>query len=346
MLKKIVISSLLGLSLVLTGCGSSDSEGESRLETQQMLDNEDYLGVIAKLEASASSLDDYIALGAAYMGKAGLSLGDIITSLASASDTNADNSFAGFVTSLSSSSSSTALSDLDTATTYYQRVVNSACTDVNATLSDSQKDICLYIGLASTSSAAVTIDLIAGDVSTFGTGTEDEKLKASTCALNYAFDRNSTDCDVTQNADVNFTIINKIYSPLVVTVDNDVDVPKTKYYYLMNDANQTVLTKDYCTATDFATRTETFVTGSPKYYACPINETPNAEELTTAGVLVDVLNNGIDSIGGASSDETQSDIDEFKCELLGGTYDGSNCSVSLDGNVSEQSIIDYLNNQN
>ena len=344
MLKKIVISSLLGLSLVLTGCGSSDSEGESRLETQQMLDNEDYLGVIAKLEASASSLDDYIALGAAYMGKAGLSLGNIISSLASDSETN--DAFAGFVTSISSSSSSTALSDLDAATSYYQRVVNSACTDVNATLSDSQKDICLYIGLASTSSAAVTIDLIAGDVSIFGDDTagEDYKLSASTCAMQYAFDRNASDCDVTQNADVNFTILNKVYSPLIVTVNTE--TPKTQYYYLMNDANQTVLTKDYCTATDFATRTETFVTGSPTYYACPINETPNAEELTTAGVLVDVLNNGIDSIGGASSDETQSDIDEFKCELLGGTYDGSNCSVSLDGNVSEQSIIDYLNNQN
>lgn len=342
MLKKIVITSLLGLSLVLTGCGSSDSEGESRLETQQMLDNEDYLGVIAKLEASANSLEDYIALGAAYMGKAGLSLGNIISSLASDSET--DNAFAGFVTSISSSSSSTALSDLDTATTYYQKVVNNACLDVNATLSDSQKDICLYIGLANTSSAAVTIDLIAGDVSIFGDDTagEDYKLSASTCAMQYSFDRNASDCNVSEDGNITFVDSNRTYTSLIVTVD--AEIPSSNYYYLMNDTNKTVLTKGYCLLDNF-TRYED-MNATAGLYVCPINERPNSEELTTAGVLVDVLNNGIGSMSGASSDETQGDIDEFKCEILGGVYNGSNCNVSLDTNVTEPDMINYLNNQN
>jgi hypothetical protein len=321
----------------MSGCGSSDTEGESRLETQQMLDSGDYTGVITKLEATATTDSDYIALGAAYMGKAGLSLSDIVNSLTDSSAS--DSTFSGFVTSIASSSSSTALTDLDTAISYYNQVVDN-CSDAN--LSNSEKDICLYVGLSSTSSAAVTIDLIAGDISTFGDGgSDDEKLTASTCAMNYAFDRtNNVDCNVTQSADVNFTIINKIYSPLVVTVNGDVDTPDSPYYYLMNDINQTVLTKDFCLLNDF-TRYED-INAIANLYACPVNETPSATELTTAGVLVDVLNNGIDSFSGAATEEMQGDIDEFKCELLGDTYTGSACA----GDIAEQNIIDYLNSQN
>lgn len=344
MYKTVFMSSLLSLSLLLSGCGT-DSEGESQLEIQQLLDNGDYVSVIAKLEANPDSVSDYISLGAAYMGKAGLSLASIIDSLASTEES--DNAFADFVTSISSSSSSTALNDLSMATEYYQRVVNNACLDVNQTLSDSQKDICLYIGLANTGSAAVTIDLIAGDVNSFGdeTAGEDEKLKASTCALNYAFDRtNNIDCNVTESADVNFTLINKIYTPLTVTVNADTDIPKTQYYYLMNDANRTVLTKGFCFLDDF-TRYED-INATSGLYACPLNETPSSDEITTAGVLVDILNDGVASIASAASEDTQADIDEFKCEILGGDYLNNNCSVSLDNNVTEADIIDYLNSQN
>jgi len=343
MIKNIIATSLVGLTLIMSGCG--DTEGEDRLETQQMLDTEDYAGVIAKLESSASTQDEYIALASAYMGKAGLSLTNIITSMAS-SDNKNDSAFSGFVTSISSSSSISALPDLNKAIDYYSKVVKGGCANPNIQLNNAQKDICLYKGLASTSSAAVTIDLISGDISTFGddTSTEDYKLSASVCGMNYAFDRNATGCSVVESSDVNFTTINKIYTPLIITVDADTN--STKYHYLMNDTNQTVLTKNYCTATDFSTRTETFVTGTPQYYACPINEVATSEELTTAGVLVNVLNDGIDSIGGAASDETQGDIDEFKCEILGGTYSNSDCNVSLDNNVSEQDVIDYLNAQN
>jgi len=120
MIKKILISSLFGLALMMSGCG--DSEGESRLETQQMLDAGNYAGVIAKLEETASSQDDYIALGAAYMGKAGLSLTNIINSMVS-STTNGDSAFASFVTGISSSSSVSALPDLNKAVEYYTNVV-------------------------------------------------------------------------------------------------------------------------------------------------------------------------------------------------------------------------------
>jgi hypothetical protein len=342
MIKKILATSLFGLTLVMSGCG--DTEGEDRLATQQMLDDGDFTGVISKLEGSAVSEDDYITLGAAYMGKSGLSLINIVSAMVDTNNTN-DSAFSNFVTSVSTSSNSSAISDLKKAIFYYTKVVNRGCVDSNIVLNNSEKDICLYIGLASTSSAAVTIDLLADDIDSFGdTDVEDFKLTASVCGMNYAYDRNASGCSVVESSDVNFTQSNRVYTPLTITVDDDTN--NTKFHYLMNDANRTVLTKDYCTATDFSTRTETYVTGTPRYYACPIVEIASTEELTTSGVLIDVLNNGMSSISAAASEETQSDIDEYKCDILGGNFDGTNCDIPLETDITEQNIVDYLNNQN
>ena len=342
MIKKLLTTSLVGLTLMMSGCGD-DTEGEDRLGIQQMLDDGDFSGVIAKLEFSAKTKDEYISLGTAYMGKAGLSLTNIITSMVT-SEGNSDNTFAEFVTAISKSSSISALSDLNKAIFNYYKVVGNACLNPN-TLNNSQKDICLYIGLASTSSAAVTVDLIAGDLSNFGSNTgEDEKLSASICGMNYAFDRTATGCNVTESSSVNFTAINKTYIPLTITVDADTDAPKTEYHYLMNSTNQTVLTKGFCSNTSFSPRSDNW---SDRLYACPINETAASEELTTAGVLVNVLNDGIGAIGGAVSDDMQGDINKFKCEIVGGSYDENNgCSRSIIADVSEQNIIDYLKKQN
>lgn len=340
MVKKVITSSLVATMLLLSACGD-DSEGESRLETQQMLDDEDYEGVISKLSSSATTDDEHIALGAAYMGKAGLSLSNIVGALAE--DSQSGGEFAGFIKSIKKTSSSTALSDLDVAINYYQKVVQNACISNAQNLSDSQKDICLFIGLASTSSAAVTIDLIAGDIEKFGSDTKDNKLTASTCAMQYAFDRNATECSVTPESNVTFSASNKTYTPLLVTVNSDTDTPKNNYRYLMNDANRTVLTNGFCTNSDFTTRIETYSGG---LYACPINETNTSKELTTAGVLVDVLNNGIGAVSSASSEDTQESVDEFKCEILGGSYNGNSCTENLNADVEEPDVIEYLNTNN
>ena len=86
-------------------------------------------------------------------------------------------------------------------------------------------------------------------------------------------------------------------------------------------------------------------------YACPVNEERDAEdELATLDVLVDVLNGGLDSVMGVASEDMEEDIDEFKCEILGGSYDEhsgcSNGTINLSDEISEQAVIDYLNSQN
>lgn len=347
MVKVVLIILFLSVSLVFSGCG--ESEGESRLETQQMLDEGNYAGVISKLEGNANSNEDYIALGAAYMGKAGFSLADIVSAISSSSED--DDAFAGFVISVADQRNSNAITDLDTSTSYYQKVVQNRCLDTNATLSDSQKDVCLYIGLAHTTTAAVALNHIAGDVSTFGSennGT-DNKLQASTCAMQYALDGGSdtnvdASCTVTPDSNVTFTILEKDYNKFTV------DVNATSFYYLMNENNQTVLTDGFCSETDFATRVDDY---NASLHACPINEDKDKDELTTAGVLVNVLNEGIGSIGGASTQDIQGDVDEFKCDILNGTYDEFNgCTdilnnpIDITVDITELDIINYLNNEN
>ena len=123
----------------------------------------------------------------------------------------------------------------------------------------------------------------------------------------------------------------------------------------MSDINgttskQTIITDGYCTADSFSTRVEDYnATADLVLHACPLNEDPVSDELTTVGVLVDILNEGIDSIGAAVTEDIQVDIDEFKCELVEGVYDENSgvCNgADITQDISEQDIIDYLNAQN
>ena len=57
MIKKIIATSSVAVALILSGCGDS-SDGESQLETQQMLDNRNFDGVIAKLHWSLSNFSN------------------------------------------------------------------------------------------------------------------------------------------------------------------------------------------------------------------------------------------------------------------------------------------------
>lgn len=338
MVKKMVATSVVSAFLLLSGCGSSDAE--SQLEIQQMLDNGDYSGVIAKLATSADTVEEYVTLGSAYMGRAGLSLTNIISAISANNNTN--DSFSSFVSSISSKSSATAMSDLAKANEQYKKVVGNKCSDVNATLSDAQKDICLYIGLSSTSQAAVTIDLLAGDINAFGSDSlgADDKLVASTCAMNYAYNGNydALSCSLTQGGTtITFSDTNRTYTPLTVSVN------AVSYDYLITDANTTALTKGYCTLDSFTTRVND---NNGSLYACPLNDNANEAEISSITVLTQVLNEGIASTGMVASVETQSDVNEFKCNVLGGNYNGNSCDIDITQMISEQAVINYLNNQN
>lgn len=337
MLYKILIMSLVSTTLFLSGCGS-DSEGESRLETQVMLDNRDYDGVISKLANSNVKTDeDNLALGAAYMGRAGLSLSDLVKVVSESADET--DAFGAFISSIDNATkdSKSPLPDLTKATQYYKDVVGDVCLDETDSLTDAQKDLCIFKGLSQIMGTATTIGYIADNVgSVFNSdGTIDSKLQASTCAMEYAISGRSEGCSsITEFDELTFASGLR-YRDIEVNVDGEV------FEYLLSGIS-TVITKGYCSTEDFATRVED--TNSTEYedsfHVCPLNEDGNSTDLTTGSILADALNNGIDAIGVAADDDMRDDIDEFKIEVL------ESSGKSADEVITEDDIVNYLNQQN
>jgi len=339
MMKKIVITALLGLSLTLTGCGSSDSEGESQLETQQMLDNGEYAAVIAKLESTASSTSDYLSLAAAYMGKAGFSLSSIVGLVATSAESGDDSTFASFIESTQSASNSQSLKDLDTAVVYYQKVLENKCLDENATLSGAESDLCLYVGLSQVSQTAVAISYITGDVNVLNDNNgSDDKLTASLCAMQYAFDgTQDTNCSFSSESNVTFIQSGKTYGDVNITVNGN------QYEYLITGSvipRSTVITNGLCSLTDFSTRVDDI--NDTSYHVCPIDETNSTIETTTEEILVQALNEGTDTIGAAVSDDVSADVEQFKLDILAanGRENDTNTTITI------EDIIKYLDDNN
>ena len=347
MIKKLLTISLVSATLLLSGCGS-DSEGEERLKTQQSLDNGEFEQVIANLESSASSNEDFLALASAYMGRAGLSLADLIT-VVSDSSKNEDDSFGAFINSISDATkdSKTPLLDLNKATANYEKVVGvDGCKEADS-LSDLKKDICIFKGLSQTMGAATTMSYIADDISTVFSTDEnrsstqtDSKLDASTCAMQYAIDGTSANgCTVTENGTVEFASTNK-YTSINIALDGETE----NFEYLLTivtapSISSTAVTNGYCTLESFETRVDE-KPATDAYHVCPITEDSKTKEITTGAVMADALNNGIDSIGVAADDDMKEDIDKFKKEVL----DAS--GKSSDATITEEDIVNYLKEQN
>jgi hypothetical protein len=346
MLKNIVMSSLLATALLFSGCG--DNEAEGVVQVQQDLDKGNYEAIIAKYEGLASTNEEYMALAAAYMQRAGLGLADLMVVIADSSDDEDSDAFAAFVKSVKTSSSRTALHDLEKSSLNYKEVV-ATCSDAN--LSSSQQDACLYRGLAQTLKAASTIGYIADNLDSFGSdgGASDAKLKASVCAMQYAIDSSaSTGCTINTNGNIIFTQSGRTYESIDVIYSGS-----DSFEFLITDETiaRTAITDGFCTTDDFATRVDTKPTTSG-YHVCPFTDRAEDDEITTEGLIVDALNNGVEAISGVATAEMQGDIDEFKCEVLGGTYYSYNgtCMKSgldvLDNNVTTQDVITYLNDNN
>ena len=340
MIKQILIALLVGVTFIFSGCGGSD--GESQLEIQEMLDDGNYDAVINRLKDNASSDSDRVALASAYMGRAGFSLSDVITRVATSADDD-DDAFTAFIQNSAEQSNSKTLNDLDMADRYFKEVVD--CND-SSKLSSSQKDLCLYVGLSKVSKTAVTVGYIADDVSVLSEdGEADDKLTASLCAMQYAIDPSKVDakCSVSNtNNNITFTQTNRTYEEPTFTVNGKA------FYNLITTTvpKSTVVTNGICTLYDFSTRVKD--ENDPKYdnsltyYPCPVNEGNESSDITTQSVLVDALNDGVDSIGVAVSDDVKEDVDKFKKDVLKANdrEDDTNTTIAIDD------ILKYLEDNN
>ena len=349
MLKKIVTSALLCSALLLSGCG--DNEAEDVLQTEQDIDKGNYEAIIAKYdEGVASTNEEYMALAAAYMQRAGLGLSDLMLVIADSTEDEESEAFAAFVKSTTKSSSRTALSDLSKASSYYANVVPNCSGNI---LSSSQEDACLYRGLVETLKAASTIGYIADDIEDFGSGGgSDAKLTSTGCAMEYALTNSFDNSKCTlSSSEKNITFQSGItYSSVDFTVDGH------RFEHLLrrvDGVKNTVITNGFCTLESFDTRVEDLSgleNGTLQYHVCPITQSAQEDEMTTEALIVDSLNDGVESMRGIATDDMQNDIDEFKCEVLGGTYqsygESGSCTINISRDVTTQDVINYLEKEN
>ena len=337
MMKKVLLSSLSAFVLLMSGCGG-DSEGENYLALQKMLDKKDFVGVIDKLPKDSADADVNLMLGSAYMGKAGFTISNVISAFASSDSIGAGDAFSNYTkTIIGDNPSPNAFSDLSQASVYFTKVVNDACVS-GKILSTSEQNVCLYMGLTLTTKAAETINLLTDNLSKLSTGEVDPKLKASVCAMQYttAASKVDAECTLSPKGDVTFTQSQKTYGVLEITVNGEAND-----FLLTKNSPSTTLTVGYCPNNDFTARTTQKV---PGYYPCPLNEDRNSKDTTTASVLVDTLNDGLGIVKTVAPSDVQSNVDEFKCDLIDGSFNGSSCSKT--GKITEQVVIDFLNRNN
>ncbi len=307
------------MALLFSGCGGSD-ESSCRFEVQQNLDAGNYAAVIAELdnpnsECRSAYLNNefQIDLGSAYMGDAGLSLSDIIALIGAK-----DGSFGTFVDGVSKKQNTSALASLGNAGGAFTIALNG--TDCNGlSLSSSEKDICLYIGLTETMRATTTINYLLGDIAALfdttnpGNAIAKEEMKASMCALQFAIAGTTcADASAIIATDVNFTYAdasNKTFKDIKVIVNGH------DYYRLARAVNPgtTIVTDGYCD-NSFSNQSKAWSTG---LYACPLNKDPAQEDLNISTLLVDTLNSGLNAVSGALSGDPalQQDINTYKSEI-------------------------------
>ncbi|MEA3227575.1 MAG: hypothetical protein U9P38_00720 [Campylobacterota bacterium] len=312
---------LILITLIYTGCGESSSPTNTTptapvtQSTQEMLDNQDYESVVSSLEGSAFSNDEYLDLATAYLGLSGLTTRDIILNIYSTDDSQ-NNSFMELTNSIQNSTKSSVqpLEYLDKSAEYYMKVIGDRCTQYNErVLSDEEKTICLYKGLAQIVESVTAISYITGDVRNLINNIDDNELTTASCAMEYAFNGQSN-CSFFKKEAVTFAD-GKTYDRVVIYSNHE------EFQYLLKEdpilrVNSVIMTNGYCTLDSFGTRVqEKPQSDSSKYYVCPVN-------LTFETVLIDSLNEGIEAvIVGAKTDvDLIEDVKLFKEEILGSSY--------------------------
>lgn len=355
-MKAIYLPALLTL-LLLSGCNDAETQA-CRYYVQEDLDSANYLSAIERIE-DPNCQDTYpendflVDLGTAYLGKAGLTLLEVISAVIDDTNKVNNNQFAAFVDEVTNLSSDSAIVDLtDSKTAFTSYLEGMQCEDMSAP-STTQNGICLLIGFVDVLKVAMAIDAMAeGDVNGWINTDNNPAMLRSTCALQYSYDhKNDSEFTVpyskckegvsVDNSEfVTFTApdnTTKDYNSLTLFYE------KAGYFLESEAAGSTVFTKNYC-RTDYSACDDPSVSGC---YACPINQ--GIGEFTIADFVVSSLNSGftiieaiIDSAGGEDSKELQESIDDFQAEIkISGCEqipEGEDC-FTLDD------IISYLNKE-
>jgi hypothetical protein len=214
---KWIASVAIATSVLLTGCGEDTNEA-CAYGVQQDLDTGNFQGVIDQLGDDSTCGGEYtqdeasMNLAAAYMGTAGLTMGNLLGAVL---DSNSSDAMTSFMTSFASAATSKGLSSLDKASDLYAGVFGIATCDGNE--SGLAADACFYNGLVVLTQSVGTLTAVLGDAVEFLTepvtqGSIDDvndnisadEIEVTACAVAEA---NVTDgtCDTPANGSVTYT---------------------------------------------------------------------------------------------------------------------------------------------
>lgn len=364
MLKKVLATSSVALSLILSGCGDNSSS-TCRMDVQLALDNGDYTQAIDALDGSCSSAftqsDKNYNLATAYMGKAGLSASDVLKIIIDSDNTSGsgnDNTFSTFISSFNRDKMPDATVYLQDAQNYYLKsiggdensTINSLCSQADLNSSDSTRlsSACLYLGFNQTLQTVNTITLLTGNVDALvssldsNSNTAPLDMQASLDALSWA-----TSTNTVPN---NFTI-----TPSNVTINEhnlialSLVSPSGETFYRLaqsdvrDSKNSTILTDGYCDVNGNEDKCRGIANSdgsiditnpaAASCYACPVDFGNNSTQ-NVADLLVNTLNGGTDAIANVSNDpDIMDSVNNFKTDL----------NVSDNANVTVQDVLNYLN---
>lgn len=335
MIKKILFFVLLLSSFLCTGCNTTQKE---TLDYNALLEKENFSEVIAQLEDKASKDDEYLALGSAYMGLSGLKISDVINKICKSSETQEDSSLMAFTQSAKydKAKCDVPLSYLNKATTYFLQVIGEKCSTDPENLSSFERNVCVYKGLSQTMEAVTTLNYIQ----------EDNKLKASSCAIEYALKGKSSECSIYVKGDIAFLKNKKTYESIFIYADG------SEYEYLIEKsqygAKKVIITDGYCKIDDCDHRTQDkSVASSSLYHVCPINineAIKNVQEVIHPNVnqfIVNSFNKGTQAILIGSDDELLTKtIDGFREEVYNAREDKNKHNV-----IDEEDMLLYLKKQ-
>ncbi len=351
-MRNFVFLSLLAIFIALYGCNLAEDTGLSDTSSKEAceykvnsaLDDKDYDKVIELLKEGGecadvlNDTDKNIDLAAAYVGKAGFDIPSLVNDILASNETLSSNdTFGNFAEVISKRAKGEALTDLDIASTYYQKAVgqNIDCANETETenLSIEKKNACFLYGLVQTAQAGVSMSMLFESFSI-----SEEPIDISD-SINYWIEGgNKTTCD---EMDINNNGVPDTADFSVCALDYAIDKALDRNSPCDNSTIKIEHYPSYCTF-GYTGKKYYIVefTINPDYTVCSNLTTPIREkrviEDTGNGSLVVLTDGWCNCDNGSVCDP--SDNNCYPCPVVLGKEEGTNETASVVG-----MIIDTLN---
>lgn len=356
-MKKHALTFLSGLSLLMVGCGGYDSMGLSdknsveakRYEIRKALDEGEYDFVISALEADPTyggaftEEEGKLNLAAAYVGKAGFDINDIVNEMVSTATTTTQNQkFTQFIQALAKNVGVKGSLFLKKATVKYNEITN-ACNSTS--LNDIEKDACFYKGIVDAATAATTVAAIVKDVEKWinPSGCSDDANQngvgddadVSACAISYAVNGSCSIPGVSYASlgYVTFTKDSSSFSFELLKVDvssPNCENPNTRYRLIDSGNKTVVVTEGYC-KTDFTPCGNLDI--NVGCYPCPVVDFDTNRPLNITETIVDTIESAVEVITAITPNDTDVNnaVNQYLQEVCG-----------TDQVCTEEEIANYL----